>query len=90
MSSKFCVTIVEAKLNREIIGKYDLFAVLKFQGRHHRTLTLTNAGLNPVWNQLFEIKVKDLNLEVELEIWDAGTSSDTIIGNVSFSLKKIL
>ena len=51
-----------------------------------RTRTDDSAGLTPKWEQTFDIKVSDINGDVVIECWDAGATSDTIIGQTKVAV----
>lgn len=55
-----------------------------------RTRVEDAAGLEPKWNQVFDVKISDFNEEVRLECLDSGATSDTIIGKTSFNISKFM
>lgn len=78
--------------NTELIGKQDPYVVLKLgDALDIKTKVLDNAGSNPSWKNLdfkailpaTAVKVQDL----EVEVWDKNTTSDTLIGTGHVSLR---
>lgn len=85
-------TVAEAKLTRnvETFGKMDPYTIIKVQGVDFRTKTMDDAGKNPVWNQSFDLRIYDSNQTVNLEVWDAGSISDEIVGSAEAKLSQLL
>ena len=79
--------------NTELIGKQDPYVVLKLgDALDIKTKVLDSAGSNPSWTHLdfkailpaTAVKVQDL----EVEVWDKNTTSDTLIGTGHVSLRR--
>ena len=86
------IVFVEAKLTRsvETFGKQDPYIILKSQGRELKTRTHDSAGYEPKWDQIFDLKVTDMNGDAIIECWDAGATSDTIIGSTTLPISKFV
>jgi len=82
------ITMIEANLTRDVetFGKMDPYVIFRANGKENRSATIDDAGKTPAWNQSFDVKVTDLAGDFELEVWDAGAMSDTIIGDTTFKL----
>jgi len=76
------IQFIKGRLTRdvEIVGKQDPYMIFRTNGREYKSKTHDSAGKFPVWNQLFDVKIADVDTEVDFECWDAGAKSDTMIG----------
>lgn len=89
---QWSLTVVEAKLTRnvEMVGSMDPYVIIKVDGKELRTKTMDDAGKTPVWNQDFDVNLPDKKRDVTFQVWDAGSMSDTIIGETTVKLETIL
>ena len=76
------IQFIKGRLTRdvEIVGKQDPYMIFRTNGREYKSKTHERSGKFPVWNQLFDVKIADVDTEVDFECWDAGAKSDTMIG----------
>ena len=77
------IIFIKGKLTRnvELLGKQDPYMIFRTNGREYKSKTHDKAGKTPEWNQMFDVKISDVDTcEVDFECWDAGATSDTLIG----------
>ena len=69
-SGRLRLHIIEAKLTRdtEVFSKMDPFAKLEVRDQSYKTKVLDGAGKKPKWDEVWDIDVKyvgdDMNIEV--------------------------
>jgi Ca2+-dependent lipid-binding protein len=68
----------------------DPYVVIKVDGKELRTKTMDDAGKTPVWNQDFDVNLPDKKKDVTFQVFDAGTLSDSIVGETTVKLESIL
>ena len=66
-----------------MMGKMDPYVLIKKGKEKVQTKTHDDAGQNPVWNQTFEIDIKDTKKFLEVSVRDEQTFSDREIGSTS-------
>ena len=81
-SGKLALTVVEAKLTRdtETFGKMDPYVKIQTRQQNFKTGTKDGAGKTPVWNETFQIDVKYIGDDVQLQVYDEDPGSDDQIG----------
>lgn len=74
--------ILGAKLSRDtdFFGKMDPYCILTYLGREMRTKTHNKGGVEPIWNDHFDLDVGHHNTEIHLSVWDDDIGSDDLIG----------
>ncbi|CDW88292.1 c2 domain containing protein [Stylonychia lemnae] len=85
--------LVRAELFRdtEIIGqvqnkrqnfqrKMDPYVSIEYSGQKFRSATQKDAGKHPVWDQLFQMQVINLNDELMIKVYDENLGTDDLIG----------
>ncbi|KXN70879.1 hypothetical protein CONCODRAFT_85012 [Conidiobolus coronatus NRRL 28638] len=86
------VQIVSARnlANKDgFFGKNDVYAIVKIgHFNKHRTRTHNNAGANCDFNEIARLDVKDGH-DIEVEVWDADTLRDDLIGKCKIPLNLI-
>ena len=79
------LTVIEADLTRdtETFGKMDPFIKFKYNELEFSTTEKSNAGKKPIWNETFQINVKNLEDNLHLAVMDADPMSDDLIGEAT-------
>ena len=57
------LVIHSAQLTRDtdLVGKIDPYVVIMYAGKEYKTKILKEAGLNPTWNESFQLPVSSIN-----------------------------
>jgi Ca2+-dependent lipid-binding protein len=66
------LTVVAAKLTRdtETFSKMDPFVELKLREQTLRTKVLKSAGKTPVWNETFDLDIRYVGDDLQLDVMD--------------------
>ena len=90
-SGTLALTVIEARLTRdtETFGKMDPYVKISSRQQQFKTNVKNGAGKTPVWNQTFNIEVKYIGDDLNLEVFDEDVGSDDKIGEASFKLSAL-
>jgi len=82
-SGKLLLHIIEAKLTRdtEVIGKMDPYVVINMREQRFRTKEASDQGKNPLWNEKFELDVKYIGDDINLEVFDQDPFDSDFVGS---------
>ena len=77
------LTVVAAKLSRdtETFSKMDPFVELKLREQSLRTKVLKSAGKTPVWDETFDLDIRYVGDDLQLDIMDEDIISNERIGS---------
>ena len=95
-SGSFKVKICEAKLYEtfQMLGsKLDIYCKFDFNGKHHQSDVVVDGGLNPRFNQVFDLEINsyDIHNDIFIEMFSKGSLlGDTMIGFVPLKVSSML
>ena len=77
--------MVQAKLTRdiEIFGKQDPYVTMKYGGIKHRTSVHEGGGMEPVWNNEFDIELGSISDDIMLSVKDKEMMGSKLIGSAN-------
>jgi len=77
------LTVVAAKLTRdtETFSKMDPFVELKLREQTLRTKVLKSAGKTPVWDETFDLDIRYVGDDLQLDVLDEDIISNERIGS---------
>ena len=76
--------------NTEAIGKMDPFVTIRVGDKVYKTKVADNQGKFPAWNEIFEHKIRDEDLEIEFKVMDDDThNEDDFVGSTKVPLVDI-
>ena len=75
---KLVITVVNGTFrhDKDIIGKMDPYVIIKIGHNEFRTVTATNQGKTPVWNQSFTCYINGENAMEITALDDDGGNDD--------------
>ena len=86
-NSRLYITIIEAELKSGgILGSYDSYVLLTFQGETQKTLIKKNTNI-PAWNENFSFTVKKLDGCLTVEVFDNSFLMTKSLGSFKIYLK---
>jgi Ca2+-dependent lipid-binding protein len=76
------LTVVQGQLTRDVetFGKMDPYVTIMYQGQKYKTKIHDSAGLTPVWNHTFEIKLGSVNDDLDFACKDNDMVGAKTIG----------
>ena len=85
------ITVIEARLTRdtETFGKMDPYCKITTRQQEFKTAVQNGAGLTPTWNETFEIDVKYVGDDCNIEVHDEDLGSDDMVGIYTFKLSSL-
>lgn len=88
----FKITVVKARLTRDVesFGKMDPYAKVTYESKSYVTDVQDDVGKNPVWNKMFSFDVFNNKSVINIQVFDEGTISDTLIGGMDLPLKSLI
>jgi Ca2+-dependent lipid-binding protein len=77
------LTVVGARLTRdtEIFTKMDPFIVLKLREQTLRTKVLKSAGKTPDWDETFDLDIRYIGDDLQLDVMDEDIMSSERVGS---------
>ncbi|XP_059420914.1 multiple C2 and transmembrane domain-containing protein 2-like [Carassius carassius] len=74
---------------RDRSGTSDPFVKFKLDGKNIYKSKVINKNLNPIWNELFSIPIRDLDQTLHLKVYDRDLRSNDFMGSSGFPLYKL-
>ena len=86
------ITCVGARLDRNVqtFGKMDPYVTIINGKEKVQTNTHDDGGSNPVWNQTFELEIRDQTRLIEFAVRDEETFADRDVGTVKIRADKLI
>lgn len=86
------ITFSRANLvrNTETFSNMDPYVIMEYGSNKFRTQTKDDAGKNPVWDETFELFIKNVNDEMSIKIMDEDVMVDDTVGTRQIPVKEVL
>jgi Ca2+-dependent lipid-binding protein len=83
--------VVEARLTKdtELFGKMDPYAVITLRETKVRTKTKQNAGKNPKWLEMFDIQVRYIGDDMEINVFDEDVTTSDLVGTAILKVSSL-
>ena len=90
-TGKLRLEVVEARLTRdtEIFSKMDPYAVITIREEKLRTKTKDEAGKTPKWNEIFDIQIKYIGDDMEIQVLDEDLTKSDLVGTAILKVSSL-
>lgn len=90
-SGKLRLHIIEANLKRdtEMFSKMDPYACFQMRDQSYKTKVLDGAGKLPKWNEVWDIDVKYVGDDMQIQVFDKDVTSSDLVGETQIKLSSL-
>ena len=91
MTKKVIIQPLSANLERDLatFGDMDPFVYFEQGDKNRKTKTHEDGGTHPKWNDMVEFYIDSYDDELTVAVYDAGMTSDEVIGTCKIKFEKL-